>query len=449
MKLWLRVTIPSALIAAFLAVLILGRRPSDPFVSGRPASAWANDLLKADYQTRGNAQAALAQLGEGSVPQLRILLQASTPSWQPYFSRFARLFPFLTAKAPDPGLCRQRGAEMIALLGPRGHDAAPDLIPSLGYTEAADDAERALLRIGDASISAVIAGLRARNPVIRTDCARVLRGLSHEPRCVAPLLAATRDEEATVRSEAALTLGEFSANDEKIVPALLKLTHDEFAGVRAVSCQSLGKLGRNSPPILEALRAGMRDEIPLVRVEAAKSFWSITGDSGAVMPVLIGVLPTPEGWQAAYALGNMGPEAAPAVPALIEALKREKVPRAFRTPPSTSFALGQIHEPAIAELEKVLDHPRPEVRLAAVLAFGNMGQHARSALPALERLLHDPDDEIRHVTAITLATIGAEREVVLASLADCLHAEDIYMRSTAAALLREIAPEQQWVVAPE
>jgi HEAT repeat protein len=449
MKLWLRVTIGSALTAAVVAILILKRQPTDPFVSGRPASAWANDLLKADYQTRGAAQAALGKLGEGAVPQLRILLQARTPSWQPAVSRLATLFPFLKSKTADPGLCRQRGAEMVALLGPVGHAAVSDLIPCLGYPEAADDAERALLRIGDASITEVISGLRARNPAIRTDCARILRGLRHEAHCVDPLLEATRDEQPTVRSEAALTLGEFGGNAEQIVPALLKLTQDEFAGVRAISCRSLGKLGKNSRPILEALRAGMRDDIPLVRVEAAKSLWSLTRDSAAVVPVLTGVLPTSEGWQAAYALGSMGPEAAPAVPALIEGLKREKVPRAFRTPPSCSFALGQIGEPAIPALEKILDHPRPEVRLAAVLAFGNMGEHARVALPVLERLLHDSDDEVRHVTAITLATIGAGREVVLVSLADCLHAEDIYMRSTAAALLREIAPEQQWVVAPE
>jgi HEAT repeat protein len=270
----------------------------------------------------------------------------------------------------------------------------------------------------------------------------------HLSETVPPLLGALRDDASTVRREAALALGEARQVD-RVLPALFQLAKDQVAEVRAASFEALGKLGCNSRKVLEVVRPGLRDLIPIVRLEAAKAVWVLTGDTDVVVPVLSGVLPTQEGWQAAYALGNIGPAAAPAVPALIEVLKREKVPRAFRTPPSSSLALGKIQEPAIPALEAVLNDPEPAVRLAAVVAFNFMGPHAHSAVPQLLKLLHDSEPEVRQVTAITLAAAGAEKSAVLPSLEECLGAEDIYMRSTAVALLRQLAPEREWAVAAE
>src|SRR5215831_18442872 len=112
MKLSKRVFIGSALAASFLGSLAFFRKPSDPFVSGRPASAWTLDLLSQDYRVRGEAQTALLSLGEAGVQQIRVLLQKRAPAWQPYVGRFGSFLPFLKSSGPDPAFCRQRAAEI-------------------------------------------------------------------------------------------------------------------------------------------------------------------------------------------------------------------------------------------------------------------------------------------------------------------------------------------------
>lgn len=339
---------------------------------------------------------------------------------------------------------------MVVQLGSSGGSLAPELVESLGYPQAAPESERALMRLGDPAVRALIGGLRARSTDVRAQAARVLRQfLPEHAVCITPLIRALGDPRSNVRKEAASSLGEARAEQDQVMRALLPRSRDDSAEVRAAVLASLGRLRANSPEAMDVLRAGLSDLIPLVRLEAAKALWTLTEDAAVVVPVLSGVLPTQEGWQAAYALGNIGPAAAAAVPALIEVLKREKVPRAFRTPPSSAFALGQIQEPAIPALKEVLRDRQPGARMAAVLAFNFMGKNARGAVPDLAALLRDPEAEIRNVTAITLAGAGADKTLVLAGLEECLHAEDIYLRSTAAALLREIAPERDWAVSPE
>jgi HEAT repeat protein len=451
MKKWTRIGIGGAIVAAIFALVFFWRRPPDPIMRGRPASAWVLDLLSSDYKVRGEAHGALLQLGASGVPQIRILLQRTSPWWQKHLGRFAGLFPFVQSSGPDVGLCRQLGAEMIGLLGVAGIEALPELVDSLAYSQAQLEAERALTHLGDSVVPGLIAALKARNPEIRTHCVKLFREFqARESEFIPPVIDALQDEHFSVRKEAATTLGICGGKyNDIILPALLGAMKDSVAEARAAACEAVGRRGRMSNEIDQALRAGMSDSMPIVRLEAAKAFWWLTYDAQVVVPVLSGVLPTQEGWQAAYALGNIGTAAAPAVSALIEALKREKVPRAFRTPPSSSIALGQIGEPAIPALTEVLDDPRPEVRLAALLAFNFMGEHAAGAMSELTKLLKDGETEIRNVAAITLAGAGAEGSAVFASLKECLYAEDIYLRSTAAALLRKIAPEQEWAVAAE
>ena len=90
---------------------------------------------------------------------------------------------------------------------------------------------------------------------------------------------------------------------------------------------ALGVLGRDARPAVSPLiHTALWDEDPAVRVEAAVALWKIDRNKGPlVIPALIKALANDNElicWIAADYLGQIGPEAREAVPALRQALRR-------------------------------------------------------------------------------------------------------------------------------
>ncbi|HEV8543946.1 MAG TPA: HEAT repeat domain-containing protein [Verrucomicrobiae bacterium] len=433
----------------FLSVAFVRRAP-DPSFGGRYASEWARDLLSADYKTRSDAQGALQRLGEAGVPQLRVMVRKENLPWDGLLQRLNRVVPGFNYRTCDAILARQRAAEMLGLLGVQGRSAVPELIALLANDQTDAEAERALVRIGADSIPALELALHSRNTDARRRSVSLLGemgNLSKTSRTA--LLATARDPAAVVRKQAAATLCRATTASEAVLPALLLLSADSAPEVRAAAFASLGSLGQRTEPVVFALRRGLSDSKSVVQLQAAKALWRIERNGALAVPVLTRILGTSVGWEAAYALGEIGTYASNAIPALVKVLREERVPRAFRTPPSSAYALGQIGESAVPALLRVLTDNEPAARLSAVLALGFMGKKAQPAVPKLLALLRDRDTDVRHAAALTLPGIGANSEEIIEALSDCLQADDIYMRFTAAEALREIAPDRHWVVNPE
>jgi HEAT repeat protein len=452
MKVWLRIGVSIILAAVFVFTAIHFRRPPDPMIQGRLASAWAADLLSADYIVRGEAQSALKQLGEPAVGQLCILLRKRNPPWERQIVRLNTVLPFLKYQSVDAAACRVRGAEMIALIGSKAAGAIPDLIAALAFDPAAREAERALVHIGSASVPPLSRAVEnSGDAKVRERSARLLRefGAIEEP-AIAALKKGVSDSVAAVRRESALSLGAIGRREESLIDAVVPLGLDRAEEVRAAAMKALGEMGISKTEALNALHCGLADKSVPVRLAAAKSLWSLERDSRATVPVLTNILMGFERrWEAAYALSDIGPEAAPAVPALVKALTQERVARPFRTPPSSAFALGKIGPAAIPALSQLLTNGDSRVRTSALLALSFMGAGGRDAVPCVLEMLRDTDVEVRQTAALTLPAIGANHEQVVAGLADCLQAEDIYIRSAAAAVLRRIAPDRNWIIQTE
>jgi HEAT repeat protein len=393
----------------------------------------------------------LTYIGAPAVPQLRVFLRKENHAWQTYATKLSRYFPFVHYRSVDAGLCRERAAMVLAELGPAANGAIPDLVQCLRFPESVSSVEHALRRIGQATEPVLRASLRDRNPTIRQSAARLLGQLVKlDLDSQQALVRTMHDQNSGVRRQTALSLGEIRPCEKEIDTALATAVgRDAVPEVRGSAAEALGKHKCRAHESLIALENGMQDSAGIVRLQSAKALWLITGKAERVLPVLIQLLETPEGWQANYVLGMMRQAAAPAIPSLVRVLRTERVPRPFRTPPSSVFALGEIGAPAVPALIEVLHEPDPHNRFGAVIAFGLMGAEAKPAVAALIELLHDKDDEVRHATALTLGFIGADSEPVVNGLADCLQAEDIYMRSTAAEILRQIAPSKDWVVQAE
>jgi len=69
-------------------------------------------------------------------------------------------------------------------------------------------------------------------------------------------------------------------------------------------------------------------------------------------------------------------------------------------------ALGRIGAPAVPALIEALKNADPAVRLEVVEVLGRMGDEAADAVPSLLKLLDDPDPGVRKAAARTLGQIG-------------------------------------------
>jgi HEAT repeat protein len=105
---------------------------------------------------------------------------------------------------------------------------------------------------------------------------------------------------------------------------------------------------------------------------------------------------------AAAGLKVLGTNAAPAVPALLRAMRGGE-PRVLW---NAAGALGDIGGPAALGLVPLLNDPNPLVRRGAIFALGEMGPAALPAVPALVRQLGDNDPTYRGAIAFTLSRIG-------------------------------------------
>ena len=128
---------------------------------------------------------------------------------------------------------------------------------------------------------------------------------------------------------------------------------------------ALGGLGGFAVPAVPVIREALAQRRIAARVASARTWWQATGDSAAALPTLIEQLTTLEEAEAAAAvLGEIGPPAKAAVPALIEQLKsQDQEPKV--TVCQTLARIGPASQPALATLRILLQDKDPELRQAA------------------------------------------------------------------------------------
>lgn len=105
---------------------------------------------------------------------------------------------------------------------------------------------------------------------------------------------------------------------------------------------------------------------------------------------------------AARALGTLGTNAAPAVPALAKALRDQD----SQVPWQAATALAFVGYPAVPHLLELIRDDNPRVRHAVVYALGQIGPAASNSLPALTERLTDTNQHVRASTAYSLTRMG-------------------------------------------
>ncbi len=203
------------------------------------------------------------------------------------------------------------------------------------------------------------------------------------------------------------------------------------------------------PELLEALRSNLDDGDFQVRTWAAVIFARDNQTTERVMRTLINSADAPEEYWLVRShvwevLGELGEEAAAAVPALGRLLEIEgKNPVGRHLLPTR--VLGKIGTPeAVVYLRKGLSVQDPRYRRQILEGITEAGPAAASTIPELTPLLADDDLLVRAQTSAALAAIGEE---AIPELLAALRSKDMYARARAAEALREIGSKREDVVA--
>jgi HEAT repeat protein len=270
---------------------------------------------------------------------------------------------FLTAVVPaaDVGLLRQT----LISGAPADRYAAADALADLGTA-------------GGEAIPELLAALKSPDVDLRWRAARAL-GVVGDGQAVAGLKASTSDAEALVRAQAIFALGRLKPADKESLAAVTEHLSDADAQVRRAAVRALRMIDAPRQQLAPLIGKLLSDAEPAI---AARALSSLTDGGVEVVPALVSALDQPQArYWACLALGEMGPQAQAAVPALIKVLSDERPEVRLQA----TIALGEIGpdaKPAVAALMKLLDDPIPSVRAAAVFALGHIGDPA--AIAALE-----------------------------------------------------------------
>jgi predicted Zn finger-like uncharacterized protein len=345
----------------------------------------------------------------------------------------------------------------VLTLGVIGKDAAAAVHPLIRALDQGDVALRweiafALGDIGDAArpaLRALTQALNERDNTVRVFAAEAIYKIEHRPSDVVPtLVSVLKDRDGTVRARAAKALGNMGEQARPALPDLNAALKDANPSLRLAAATALGKIGPpavvtyptldqlakddNQPEIKKAAGTAMRligapkkndvksvlipalkDGNASYRAAAAVCLWMLFHEArsavGPLSEALSDVDPTVRG-TAAFALAAIGPEAAPAVPLLIKALKSQG-DEMLRV--RAAYALGEIGpgaKEALGPLREALDDKKPSVRLHAAQALWAIDPKAEQVVPALTRLLEEKElDTSLLVAAVeTLSKIGSK-----------------------------------------
>jgi HEAT repeat protein len=324
-----------------------------------------------------------------------------------------------------------------------GADAVPGLIEALKNEKAVYWACLVLREIGPAAkdaVPALVATLHHPRAEVRREAILALAAMDEAAASAVPSIAgALGDPHTRVAATYALgRIGQVPAETEKT------LRTNAQGGDKLLATSSLWALARIHPQDKELLRAaverlvtGLKDPSPFVRNASAHGLASLPPAPEIAVPIFEKALADADEATVRQALGAVARLGAPVVPRLIGALKHPKA-RA-----GVAYALGEIGPaaaPATDALASLLGDSREEVVHEALIALAKIGPGAKGAVAALEKVLMQPDDANRPAAAYALGKIGPAAAAAEPALSGLLAGSDHELALVSAWALVHIHP---------
>ena len=360
----------------------------EPEYKGRKLSEWLMTPVDDSERIASEAKEAIRHMGTNALPWLVKWIRYEPASWRrklsitklPAWLRSSRVMVWLVN---DAAIFRKENAiNCIRYLGADAAPAIPILVRCLRdsnrmITYAAAEALGVLAIEPYFALPALTNALEAPNTRLRRTAARAIGQFGDLARSALPsLLKAINDSDLRVREEAANAIAQIAPDKgEAAIPELTKLLNDpeitEWADRAAVSLAKMGKLAM--PTFLTALTNGA------VHVRS----------------------------RAAFHLQDLGTNALPAVPMLVETLADED----WIPAQAACWTLGALRaepELVVSALVKLVEGPKAGCRMPALVALGRFGERAHGALPAVVKAFNDSDLEVREAATNAVRKIAPE-----------------------------------------
>jgi HEAT repeat protein len=389
--------------------------------AAKPAAAPLSNLLKDNDETvRRQAIKALTAIRPG--PQIMI----------PLVTRII--------EDSDPAV-KVRILHAVSEAGPT---AVPALIEALNNEKAAYWACLILREMGPEAKDAVpglIAKLKDPRPEVRREAALALGAMRDSASAATGAIAALLDDEHAAVA-ATLALGEIGK-----VPAgsEAKIRTNAKGAEKLLSTISLWTLARVHPEdkalgreVAEQLVSRLGDQDPFVRVGAARALAALQLGPETMAPIMEKALANADETTAHHALDAIAALGPAAVPRLVDVLKHTKL-RA-----QVAYALGQIGPPAApatGDLVKLLSSSDTKTVTEAAVALAKIGPAAAASVPALTAALKQTDCPNPHAIAYALGKMGPAAAAAKPDLMILLGSKDQSVAVVAAWALTRIDPQ--------
>ncbi len=398
------------------------------------AVAPLTERLKDDSaQVRAHAVRALGQIGAPAKPAVAALVElAKDPDEtvrRQVVKAVMKIRPGPQVTVPlcvklledaDPGV-RMRVLQTISEAGPK---AVPGLIAALKNEKAAYWACLALREIGPAAkdaVPALVDALKSSRPEIRREAILALAAMGDAASAAAGPIAATLDDEPT-RAAATYALGRLGHVPAEAEDAIRANSKSDDKMLSTTSFWALARVHPEDKSLrreaTERLLDRLKDQDPFVRVAAARALAALPPAPEITGPLWEKALQDADEKAVLHALDALAALGPPAVPRLIDALKHEKLRG------QVAYVLGQIGPaaaPATPALAKLIADKDDRVAHEATLALAHIGPGAKEAVPALTAALAHDKTSNAHAIVYALGSIGpvaGEAEPVLLGLLD-------------------------------
>ncbi|PHS13754.1 MAG: hypothetical protein COA78_06605 [Blastopirellula sp.] len=221
---------------------------------------------------------------------------------------------------------------------------------------------------------------------------------------VPALIKALSSKDAELRWHAARTLSEYEVDAAPAAAALTKALADDNAKVRAYSAYALGQMGDAGLVAVPELIKLIGSKDVLVRRAALRAIDNLDTDQDVTLPLLVKVLEDAEPSVIIPVLHELAEAGIDSLPRLITALDNEK---ACYWACLVIAEMGPDAAPAVPALIKVLKHSEPYTRVQALIALGEIGPAASTAADAVSQLLANNDSTaVQYGAAFALGSMG-------------------------------------------